>query len=234
MTHAPVITIDGTSGTGKGTLSHALAIRLGWGWLDSGAIYRCIAWAALEHQIPLDDPQALVAMIKRCCLMVGSRLEAGQLKSYAMCDGLELGDLIRTESCAKAASAFAAFPEVRAAVLDMQRDARREPGLVTDGRDMGTVVFPDADLKFFMSASAEERAERRYNQLQEQGEHVSLRAVLDDIEARDSRDEQRDVSPLVAAPDAILLDTAGKSIPEVFAEAWRHVQQAFPNALGSE
>ncbi len=229
----PVITIDGTSGTGKGTLSQALAMRLNWHWLDSGAIYRTIAWAALHHDVPVDDPEKLGVMIEAVSFEVGSRAEPGGIATYAYCDGNSLGDAIRSEECSKAASFVAALPVVRRAVFAMQRESRQVPGLVADGRDMGTVVFPDAPLKFFLSASAEERAQRRYNQLQERGEHGSLRAVLEDIQARDQRDRERDISPLKPAEDAVLLDTAGKPIPTVLSEAWLHALRVFPNLADS-
>jgi cytidylate kinase len=210
---APVITIDGPSASGKGTISARVAEALGWHMLDSGALYRLVAYAALKQQIPLDDITQLESEARNLDVrfIAGSNGQEG---------AIYLGDenvtqAIRTEECGNAASTVAAIPAVRAALLERQRAFQQPPGLVADGRDMGSVVFPDADLKIFLTASAEERAKRRYNQLMEKGVSVNLADLFDEIAERDMRDSQRSTAPLKAADNAIELDTTQMTIAEV-------------------
>nr|WP_298057597.1 (d)CMP kinase [uncultured Halomonas sp.] len=207
----PVLTIDGPGGAGKGTISSLLAERLGWHLLDSGALYRLTAQAAVKHQVALDDEAALARLAEQ--LDVAFPVADGQ--SRTLLEGEDVGQLIRTEQAGELASQVAALPAVRQALLQRQRDFCQAPGLVADGRDMGTVVFPDAPLKIFLTASADERARRRYQQLQEAGVDASLSSLLKEIQARDARDTQRSVAPLKPADDAITLDSTRLSIPEV-------------------
>lgn len=210
---APVIAVDGPSGTGKGTLCQRLAETLGWHLLDSGAIYRVLAHAALVRGLDLEDAAALAAAASTLNLDFLPGQGEGVL---VMLDGEDVTSAVRTEAAGNAASRVAAVPAVRAALLERQRAFRRAPGLVADGRDMGTVVFPDAELKVFLTASAEERARRRYKQLKGKGTGVSLPALVKDIAERDQRDRARPVSPLVPAPDACVLDTTHMDIETVF------------------
>lgn len=209
---APVIAVDGPSGVGKGTLCQWLATRLGWSLLDSGALYRLTALAALRRNLSLEDEVRLAAVA------AGLDVEFQACPAGApriVLDGVEVGVELRSESCGDAASRVATLPAVRAALLHRQRDFRRAPGLVADGRDMGTVVFPDAELKLFLTASSEERAQRRYKQLRENGLNVNLKNLVEEIDARDRRDAQRAVAPLEPAPDAEILDTTRMSIEDV-------------------
>jgi cytidylate kinase len=208
----PVLTIDGPSGSGKGTISRHVARALGWHYLDSGALYRAVGIAASWNDIDLSDASALV----RCTFdtEVDFQDEAGD-EPRVIVNGLDATDELRTETAGAAASAIAAIPEVRAALKDRQRAFRRSPGLVADGRDMGTVIFPDAGIKVFLTASAEERAERRYKQLKEKGVSVTLPGLLREILARDARDANRAVAPLRPAEDAVRIDTTGLSIDDV-------------------
>ena len=208
---APVITIDGPSGTGKGTLAVRVKQRLGWHLLDSGAMYRTLALAAVKQAIPLNDGEKLSLLALK--LPIGFEPSADGVQIFL--NGENVSDAIRTEDMGAAASKVALFPEVRKMLLERQRAFRQLPGLVADGRDMGTVVFPDADLKLFLTASAEERAARRYKQLKQKGINVTLARLLEDICDRDRRDEQRSVSPSRPAPDAIVLDTTSIQIDEV-------------------
>jgi cytidylate kinase len=208
----PVITIDGPGGSGKGTLSRLLAKKLGWHWLDSGAIYRVTALAALKNGIDLDDVPALVAQANRLDVQFG---ESAQGTASVLLDGEDVTAQLGTEQSGEAASRIAAYPEVRQALLQRQQAFRQQPGLVADGRDMGTVVFPDARLKVFLTASIEERAQRRYKQLKDQGFDISIDALFREISARDDRDMNRPVSPLRPADDAVVIDCSAMSIEEM-------------------
>ncbi len=219
MKKVPVITIDGPSGSGKGTLGRTLAKELGWHFLDSGALYRLVALAALERGIPLDDEPALARLARELDVRFDVDSDAVWL------DGRPVGDRLRTEEVGNAASKVAALPGVREALLDRQRAFRRPPGLVADGRDMGTVVFPDADLKFFVTASVEERARRRVEQLRQKGIEADFEAIAREIAERDRRDRERPVAPLRPAEDAILIDTTGRSIGESLAAMRPHLAQ---------
>ncbi|MBP7824324.1 (d)CMP kinase [Pseudomonas fluvialis] len=204
---AQVIAIDGPSGSGKGTLAGLLAARLGWQLLDSGALYRLLAYAAGKHGIALDNEAALA--------MLAANLDVQFVAGGIILEGESVTERIRNEQVGAGASQVAALPAVRDALLQRQRAFREAPGLVADGRDMGTVVFPDAPLKIFLTASAEERARRRYLQLKAKGEDVSLPSLLEEIQARDDRDMNRAVAPLKPAVDAIQLDSTEMSIEEV-------------------
>ena len=208
----PVVTVDGPSGVGKGTLCQWLAVRLGWRLLDSGALYRLTALAALRRNLPLEDEIRVAAVAAGLDVEFTPGVD-GAMRTIL--EGGEVGDAIRGESCGNAASRVAALPAVRAALMQRQRDFRQFPGLIADGRDMGTVVFPDAELKLFLTASAEERAHRRYKQLNEKGMNANLKNLAAEIAERDTRDRQRAVAPLRPAADAEMLDTTRLSIAEV-------------------
>ena len=205
----PVITLDGPSGSGKGTISHAVARELGFHFLDSGALYRLLAYAAQQRGIALDDETALAELAGKLDI----RFPADADTDTVLLDGENVGGDIRTEAAGAGASKVAALPAVRAALLQRQRDFRQAPGLVADGRDMGTVVFPDAEAKFFLTASSQERARRRFNQLKEKGKESPFEEILADIEARDERDSSRLVAPLKPAEDALHIDTTSLDIP---------------------
>ena len=208
----PVLTIDGPSGSGKGTISRLVALRQGWHYLDSGALYRAVGLAAGWADVDLSDASALV----RCTFDTDIDFrENGGGEPRVIVNGVDATDELRTETAGAAASAIAAIPEVRAALKDRQRAYRQPPGLVADGRDMGTVIFPDAAYKVFLTASAEERAERRHKQLSEKGVSVTLPGLLREILARDARDATRAVAPLRPAEDAVRIDTTGQSIEAV-------------------
>lgn len=213
-TAIPVLTIDGPSGSGKGTISRIVAQRLRWHYLDSGALYRAVGIAAGWSDIDLSDASALV----RCTFdtEIGFRDDAvGEPR--VLVNGMDATDDLRTETAGAAASAIAAIPEVRAALKDRQRAFRQLPGLVADGRDMGTVIFPDAAYKVFLTASAEERAGRRYKQLKDKGVPVTMDSLLREILARDARDANRAVAPLRPAETAVCIDSTGLSIDAVVA-----------------
>jgi cytidylate kinase len=209
----PVIAIDGPSGSGKGTISRLIAQRLGWHMLDSGALYRLVALAAQRHSISMENKSALVPLAAH--LDVEFHPGEGSDNVKIILEGEEVTNDIRTEECGNAASKVAALPAVREALLERQRAFRMPPGLVADGRDMGTVVFPEAKLKIFLTASQEERADRRYKQLKEKGINVSFAQLLKEIAARDERDSNRKSAPLKAATDADYLDTSNMTIDEV-------------------
>ncbi|WP_261844056.1 (d)CMP kinase [Aliamphritea ceti] len=216
MSHEfPVITVDGPSGSGKGTICSLLSRELGWSLLDSGALYRLVGLAARHHGVALDDEAALVVLAAHLDVQF---LTAQSGEVQIILEGEEVTDVIRTEECGADASQVAALGPVRDALLERQRAFVAEPGLIADGRDMGTVVFPDAVLKVYLTASAEERAKRRYNQLINKGLGASLQAITEDIRARDARDIGRSVAPLKPAEDAIKLDTTTMGIDEVLAE----------------
>ena len=211
MLPAPVICVDGPSGAGKGTLSLRLAAALGWHLLDSGALYRVVGFACRQTGVPLDDSEA-VAGVARALDVNFHPDEAGVT---VWLSGDNVTSAIRSEEGGADASRVAALSPVRTALLLRQQELARSPGLIADGRDMGTVVFPDAPLKIFLTASAEARAERRFRQLQGMGESVSLARLLTDIQQRDARDQSRTVSPLVPAEDAIIIDSTVLSADEV-------------------
>lgn len=211
MQVSPVITIDGPSGAGKGTASTLLAKQLDWHFLDSGAIYRVLAIASMHHQIDASDEIGLVPLASGLDVC----FETGEAGSRIILEGEDVTFSIRTEEVGSVASQIASLPRVREALLRRQRAFKQEPGLVADGRDMGTVVFPNAEAKIFLTASAEERAQRRYNQLKEKGHDVNIARLLADIQARDERDANRAVAPLVPADDAFVLDSTHLGIEQV-------------------
>jgi cytidylate kinase len=208
----PVLTIDGPSGSGKGTISRAVADRLGWHYLDSGAIYRAVGLAAAWENVDLSDPEAVAA----CAAHTEIRFEKdGHGEPRVIVNGKDATHQLRMETAGAAASAIAAHPPVRAALVNLQKRFRQLPGLVADGRDMGTVIFPDAAYKVFLTASAEERAKRRYKQLKDKGVSVNLDSLLHEIAARDERDAGRAVAPLKPADNAVIVDSTGTAITEV-------------------
>ncbi len=209
----PVITIDGPGGAGKGTVSLRIAQKLGYHFLDSGALYRVLVIAAKHHGVSLDEEPALNVLAAH--LDVEFKQLPETLAHRIILEGEDVTDIVREEDTGFLASKISAFPEVRAALLERQRAFRSAPGLVADGRDMGTVVFPDAQVKVFLTASAEERAKRRHKQLKEQGINVSIGHLLEQIVARDERDQSRAVAPLKPANDAIVIDTTELSIEKV-------------------
>ena len=213
MTSVPVITVDGPSGAGMGTISHLLADRLGWHLLDSGALYRVTGQACIIEGVSWDNHRGVAEIARHLDVMFTLAANGEILVAYK---GVDVSADIRTEEGGRGASKVAAIPAVREALLARQRDFMQLPGLVADGRDMGTVVFRDAPLKFYLTASASERAERRYNQLIAKGESVNLPRLLADIQERDERDSSRPTSPLVPAEDAIVIDSSATPITDVF------------------
>jgi cytidylate kinase len=213
-----VIAIDGPSASGKGTVAQAVAAHLGFHYLNSGALYRTVAFAAMEAGSNLDDEPGLVAIARN----LNARFDG----ESAVLGGRDVTDAIRAETVSAAASRIAASPPVREALLERQRAFRRAPGLVADGRDMGTVVFPDAALKIFLTASAEERAARRHKQLMEKGMGANMTALLQDIRERDRRDSERSAAPLQKSADAVLLDTTHLSVAEAVTQVLALYKQA--------
>jgi len=207
----PVITIDGPGGSGKGTIALRLAEKLGWHLLDSGALYRLVAVAAIDRGVDAEDEAALAQLAQDLDVSFSGSDEG----MVILLDGQRIDDRLRSERTSVFASRIAAVPGVRAALVQRQRAFRKPPGLVADGRDMGTVIFPDAGLKIFLTASADARAERRYKQLKEKGESVNLTRLFQDIKERDERDSTRAISPLRPAQDAHVIDSTELSIKEV-------------------
>ena len=208
----PVIAVDGPGGSGKGTITTRLADHLGWHFLDSGALYRLTALAVMKEQSSLEDEDALGEIAAN----LNIRFTTNGNGVRAILDDHDVTDRLRQEDTGMMASKIAILPAVRSALTERQRRFRQPPGLVADGRDMGTVIFPDAQLKIFLTASAEIRAERRYKQLKEKGESVNLTRLFREIKARDLRDQSRSVAPLRPAEDAVIIDSTELSIDEVF------------------
>jgi len=214
-THAvPVICLDGPSGSGKGTVGRMLARRLGWHFLDSGALYRLVAVAARQAGIDLEAADELAELAYALDVTFSGDEQGRERIELA---GREVTAAVRAETTGADASRVAAYPAVREALLARQQASRRAPGLVADGRDMGTVVFPDAPLKIFLIASVEERARRRYKQLMEHGIDASIHSLIKEIETRDRQDRERPIAPLKPAPDALTIDTTGR-VPEHLCE----------------
>lgn len=224
MSEAPVITVDGPSGSGKGTLCQMLARTLGWNLLDSGALYRIVGLAAERKGANFDDADALAKLA--ASLDVAFIPGASGEPSRVILEGEDISDSVRSETSGELASKVAIHQPVRDALKDLQRSFAQAPGLVADGRDMGTEIFTRAPLKIYLTASAEERAERRYKQLIAKGESVNLAALLEDIKLRDERDMNRAVAPLRPAHDALELDTTGVSIDEVYQQVYSAAVQA--------
>ncbi len=225
MTKAPVITVDGPSGSGKGTLCQLLANQLGWALLDSGALYRIVGLAAHQRGVSFDNEAALAELAAN----LNVRFEAGQAgePSRVILDEVDISADVRSEVTGGYASKVAVYPAVRNALTELQRSFARAPGLVADGRDMGTEIFPAAPLKVYLTASAEARAERRLKQLKDKGESVTLAALLEDIKARDDRDMNRAVAPLKPAADAVQLDSTAMSIEDVFQQVLGLAKERF-------
>lgn len=216
--NAPVLAIDGPSGSGKGTISRRVAAKLGWHHLDSGALYRVLAHAAAEAGLDATGPARIAALVPGLDICFIPDGEEGRI----LLNGADVTAAVRSEACGNAASKIAGHGEIRAALAALQRRFRQPPGLVADGRDMGTVIFPDAEVKVFLTASARERAERRHKQLNKKGLSGSLERLLQDLEERDRRDAERAIAPLMPAADALVLDTTGMTIDAVVAAVLRY------------
>lgn len=226
MSEIPIIAVDGPSGTGKGTICIRLASLLNWHFLDSGALYRTLALAAQRNGTGLEDSPALRQLAERLDIHFKPGVDGNVVSVWL---GMEdVSAAIRTESCGNAASRVAVYPGVRAGLMSLQRSFKRKPGLVADGRDMGSVVFPEATLKIFLTASAEERAKRRYKQLKEQGFSVNLARLSAEIAERDGRDAQRSASPLAPAPGAVIIDTTAVNAEAVGQQVLDLVRKTFP------
>ena len=221
-----IITIDGPSGSGKGTVSLLLAKKLGWHMLDSGALYRVLGVAARLHGISLDEQEQITQLARNMDVHFELNHQAGEIEPIF--EGENISKIIRTDEAGQAASQVAAIPSVREALLARQRDFYDLPGLVADGRDMGTVVFPEAPVKIFLTASAECRAERRYNQLKNKDVSANMRALLDSIKARDERDRTRPVAPLVPAEGAFIVDSSNLTIDQVVSQVLEFAVKVLP------
>lgn len=226
---APVLAIDGPSGAGKGTVAQEVATRLGWHYLDSGALYRVLALAARERGLGPEEAGALRALAAALDVVFVPR--PGDVVGVRL-DGRDVSGEIRSEEAGRAASRLAAVPEVREGLLALQRRLRRPPGLVAEGRDMGTVVFPDAAVKIYLTASPEVRAQRRYKQLKEKGLDVTLSRLVEDIQARDRHDTERAVAPLRPAEDALVLDSSTLDVEQVVARVLDAVRRRQGAAAG--
>lgn len=223
MNDIPVIAIDGPSASGKGTVAQRVAERLGFHYLDSGALYRLVALAAMRAEVDLTDETALADIARDLAVVfAGAKIQL---------QGEDVTDAIRAEACSNGASRIAAYPRVRTALLQRQRAFRQLPGLVADGRDMGSVVFPDAAFKIFLTASAETRAQRRYKQLMEKGIDANISTLLQDIRERDARDSNRSVAPLRQGADASLLDTTSLNITQAVDEVLRQYAEICAKAV---
>jgi len=227
MSVIPVITLDGLSGSGKGTYSMMLARHLKWNYLDSGALYRAVAWAVLHYGVDCKDLTKLHALLGRIDIVMECSPCDDHFK--VLCDHRDITQDIRNEDVGSAASECARIQIVRDYCLGLNRDSRRCPGLVADGRDMGTIVFPDAEIKFYLEAPAKIRAERRYLQLKQKGLSVSLHAILNELIERDGRDQNRELAPAVPASDVTIIDTTDKTIDQVFEELLFEIKNRIPS-----
>lgn len=224
MTSIPVITIDGPSGCGKGTIAQLLAKKLKMHFLDSGALYRAVALAVMQAKIEINHHDQIQNLVNHLNIQMRGT-DHGECQIFM--NNQDITHEIRSEACGQMASLTSAIPLVRAALLDRQRQFRKPPGLVTDGRDMGTTVFPDALLKFYLTADVTERAKRRYNQLNKKGDHVSLPDILKEMQMRDERDSNRAISPLKPADDVVVIDTTHLNVSDAFESVLQHVRMVF-------